>query len=75
MPFDAGLLSIIASHIKALRRPFKSHWVVRAHQDSLQAYNRLPLAAQLNVDADFLATRYRQRGRLRQTARVDHVPE
>ena len=74
MPFDADLLSLIASHLKLLRRPFRSHWV-KAHQDTLTAYDSLPLAARLNVDADFLATRYRQRGRLRQTAKVDHVPD
>ena len=73
MPFDANLLSLIASHLKELRRPFTPHWV-KAHQDTLTAYDSLPFAARLNVDADFLATRYRQRGRLRQTARVDHIP-
>ena len=73
MPFDANLLSRNASHLKVLRRPFTLHWG-KVYQDTITAYESLPLTARLNVDADFLATRYRQRGRLHQTARVDHVP-
>ena len=71
MPPDADLLAIIDSCGQKLRRPFKPHWV-RAHQDSTIAYDRLPLAARLNVDADFLATRYRQHDRLRAIASTDH---
>jgi hypothetical protein len=36
------------------------------------AYDKLPVSARLNIDADFLATRYRQHGRLRATQLVDH---
>ena len=32
------------------------------------------MAARLNIDADFLATRYRQHGRLRSMASIDHSP-
>ena len=31
---------------------------MRGHQDQKTAYNRLPLSAQLNVDADLMATTY-----------------
>ena len=36
------------------------------------AYDKLPLAARLNIDADFLATRYRQHGRLRAVEYIAH---
>lgn len=71
MPPDSDLLSIISSCLKQLKRPFKPRWV-RAHQDDSMAYDRLPLAARLNIAADFLATRYRQHGRLRAIEMVDH---
>jgi hypothetical protein len=71
MPPDSDLLSIIASCRRQLKRPFTPHWV-RAHQDETTAYDKLPLAARLNVDADFLATRYRQHGRLRAIAFIEH---
>ena len=74
MPPDADLLSLISALLVELRRPFKSVWV-KGHQDSLKSYAELPLAARLNIDADFLATRYRLRGRLRPSRQVDHVPE
>ena len=71
MPNDVDLLSLIATLLTELRRPFKPEWV-RGHQDSLQSYERLPFKARLNIDADFLATRYRKRGRYRSSPRVDH---
>ena len=74
MPSDADLLSIIASSLRVLKRPFRPIWV-KAHQDNLISYDRLPLAARLNIDADFLATRYREHGRLRCRSYVDHRPD
>jgi hypothetical protein len=71
MPHDADLLSIISSCRRQLRRPFTPIWV-RAHQDNSMPYDKLPLAARLNIDADFLATRYREHGRLRASAMIDH---
>ncbi|KAI2493731.1 hypothetical protein MHU86_20801 [Fragilaria crotonensis] len=71
MPPDSDLLSIITSCRRKLRRPFTPYWV-RAHQDNSSAYDKLPLAARLNIDADFLATRYRQHGRLRAIVSIDH---
>ncbi|KAI2508454.1 hypothetical protein MHU86_5981 [Fragilaria crotonensis] len=74
MPSDADLLSIISSSLRVLRRPFRPVWI-KAHQDDSIAYNALPLAARLNIDADFLATRYREHGRLRCRPMVDHRPD
>ena len=71
MPNDVDLLSLISILLTELRRPFKPEWV-RGHQDSLQSNERLPFKARLNIDADFLATRYRKHGRLRSSPRVDH---
>ena len=71
MPPDADLISIISSSLQILRRPFRPRWV-KAHQDSRIAYEKLPLNARLNIDADFLATRYREHGRLRCSSMVDH---
>ena len=73
MPDDADLLSLISASIRELRRPFRLAWV-KGHQDSLKSYATLPLKARLNIDADFLATRYRLRGRLKSSSRVDHQP-
>ena len=71
MPPDADLLPIISASLCVLRRPFRPRWI-KAHQDNVSSYASLPFAARLNVDADFLATRYREHGRLRCNAVVDH---
>jgi hypothetical protein len=71
MPYDADLLSLISSLIKELRRPFTPIWV-KGHQDTIESYAHLPLHARLNIDADFLATRYRHRGRLHSSNHSDH---
>jgi hypothetical protein len=71
MPNDADLLSLIASLMRELRRPFTPEWV-KGHQDTLESYANLPFKARLNIDADFLATRYRQRGRLKSSIHTDH---
>jgi hypothetical protein len=71
MPPDADVLSIISSCRRKLRRPFTPIWV-RAHQVFVMAYDKLPLAACLNIDADFLSTRYRQHGRLQNCSAMDH---
>ena len=73
MPPDVDLLTIISDCIKELRRSFKAKWI-KAHQDRVVSYDQLPLAARLNIDADFLATRYRSHGKLRTSPQVDHVP-
>ncbi|KAI2493079.1 hypothetical protein MHU86_21463 [Fragilaria crotonensis] len=71
MPSDADLLSIISSSLRVLKRSFRPIWV-KAHQDVAISYDRLPVSARLNIDADFLATRYREHGRLRSRSSVDH---
>ena len=74
MPFDVDLLTIISTCLKDLRRPFKAKWI-KAHQDRATSYDSLPLAARLNIDADFLATRYCSHGKLTSSSTVDHVPD
>jgi hypothetical protein len=74
MPPDADLLTIISDCLHTLRRPFKAKWI-KAHQDRVASYDSLPLPARLNIDADFLATRYRSQGKLRTSAQVDHVSD
>ncbi len=71
MPSDADLLSIISSSLRVLKRSVRPIWV-KAHQDVSISYDRLPLPARLNIDADFLATRYRDHGRLSSRSLVDH---
>ena len=71
MPPDSDLLSIISTSLKVLRRSFRPIWI-KAHQDDQCSYDRLPLAARFNIDTDFLATRYREHGRLRCISTVDH---
>ena len=71
---DVDLLTIIAKCLKELCSPFKAKWI-KAHQDRVASYDQLPLAARLNIDADFLATRYRFHGKLKTSSKVDHVPD
>lgn len=72
MPDDADdVISLISQLLRELRRPFRPDWV-KGHQDTLQSYDALHRKARLNIDADFLATRYRLRGRLRSSSLVDH---
>jgi hypothetical protein len=73
MPSDADLLSLIKVLLAELRRKFTAVWV-KGHQDTLTAYQHLPLSARLNIDADFLTTRYRLRGRLKSKERIEHEP-
>lgn len=47
---------------------------VKGHQDSIKSYSALPRVAQMNIDADFLATRYRLRGKLQSSENIDHFP-
>ena len=73
MPYDADLLSLIKSLLQELRCKFTPTWV-KGHQDNLLAYEKLPMSARLNIDADFLTTRYRQRGKLKSRETVSHEP-
>ena len=73
MPHDADLLSLIKSLLRELRCKFRSTWV-KGHQDNLRAYEHIPCPARLNIDADFLTTRYRQRGKLKSRETVSHEP-
>ncbi|KAI2502514.1 hypothetical protein MHU86_11946 [Fragilaria crotonensis] len=73
-PFDADLLSLIRSLLKELRRSVAFKWT-KGHLDTTIEYAKLPYAAKLNIRADILATRYRQRGRLKSSSHVDHYSE
>ncbi|KAI2512859.1 hypothetical protein MHU86_1405 [Fragilaria crotonensis] len=71
--FDSDLLSMIRSLLIEIRRIVVFRWV-RGHQDSIKSYEHLSREARLNIDADYLATRYRLRGKLKSTSTVDHHP-
>lgn len=64
---------MIRSLLIEIRRVVAFRWV-KGHQDSLNSYDQLPREARLNIDADYLATRYRLRGKLKSTPKVDHHP-
>jgi hypothetical protein len=70
-PNDSDLISIIQSAIRDIRRPLTPEWI-KGHQDYSCPYSRLPFPAKLNVDADFLALRYREDGRLKPSQLTDH---
>ncbi|KAI2500344.1 hypothetical protein MHU86_14152 [Fragilaria crotonensis] len=71
MPQDADLISLIRKLIEEFHRSLKPVWV-KGHQDDNRSYDRLPRSARMNIDADFLATRYRNQGRFQSTPSVDH---
>ncbi|KAI2497423.1 hypothetical protein MHU86_17081 [Fragilaria crotonensis] len=73
-PNNTDLMTIIISNTRDLKRPIKTSWI-KGHQDETISYDRLPLRARLNIDADFLATRHRHRGKLQPIERTDHHPE
>jgi hypothetical protein len=66
-----NLIAIIHYAIWDIRRPITPEWI-KGHQDHLCPYSRLPFWAKLNVDADFLAARYRDNGRLKPSQNTDH---
>ena len=72
--YDSDLLSLIRSLLIEIRRVVTFNWV-KGHQYSIKSYEQLPRAARLNLDADFLATRYRLRDKMRSMQLVDHCPE
>ena len=74
MPDDSDLLALIRGCLTELRRPVIPQRI-KGHQDSLKTYNNLPYKVRLNVDADFLATRYQHRGRLFSSKTTDHQDE
>ncbi len=71
LPQDSDLLTLMRSLMMENRRMIALSWV-KGHQDRLQAYESLSREAQLNMTANFLATRYRLRGQLRPTQYIDH---
>ena len=47
----------------------------KGHQDSIAVYDTLPRDARMNIDAEFLATRYRLHGKAKSSRHIDHYPE
>lgn len=70
-PYDSDLLLLIRSLLIEIRRIVAFKWV-KGHQDAIKSYDSLPRSVKLNIDADFIATRYRERGKLKSTPKVDH---
>lgn len=73
-PPESDLLMMIHSLLREIRRKVSFRWT-KGHQDSIASYASLPRDARMNVDADFLATRYRLRGKLKSSSHIDHYPE
>jgi hypothetical protein len=71
LPPDSDLLTLISALMSEIRRSIHMTWV-KGHQDQIKAYSQLSKEAQLNMSADFLATRYRLRGKLKPTPHIDH---
>jgi hypothetical protein len=73
-PNNVDILSIIADNLPALGRKLNGKWV-KAHQDDDQEYDELNREARLNVDADKLATWYRDHETLPQSRQTAlHAP-
>ena len=73
-PNNVDILSLISESLPLLGRRVEGHWV-KAHQDDDHPYDELSRAARLNVDADRLATWYRDHKTLPQTRQsTSHAP-
>jgi ribonuclease HI len=73
-PKDADYyITLIKELHAALRRPLQVTWV-KGHQDDKQPYDKLSRDAQLNVDADRLATAQLQARHTRPIRTIDHQP-
>jgi hypothetical protein len=72
-PDNSDYISLIRELQRELRRPIKSIWV-KGHQDDSQDYTALSPRAQLNVDADLLATQYYSKGKNRPIHSIPHLP-
>ncbi|KAI2494260.1 hypothetical protein MHU86_20278 [Fragilaria crotonensis] len=69
----ASLLLIVGiARFWGLRHKASIRCMGKGHQDDNRSYDRLPRSARMNIDADFLATRYRNQGRFQSTPSVDH---
>lgn len=74
LPPDADLLAIIRQSKQYSRSSFTSVWV-KGHQDSLTPRAPISLAASLNIQADQLATEYRDSGACRSSPTVPHIDD
>jgi hypothetical protein len=73
LPQDSDLLTLISTLMIEIRRVIAMTWV-KGHQDRIKAYDALSKDAQMNMSADFLATRYRLCGKLRPIQHINHPP-
>jgi hypothetical protein len=73
-PDDLDLMTIIIHQTRNIHRPIQISWT-KGHQDDKISYDNLPLRARLNIDADFLATRYKHSGNLKANEKTDHQDE
>ena len=73
-PNNVDILSIISANLSDIGRKLEGKWV-KAHQDDDNPYDELTRDARLNVDADKLATWYRDHATLPQTRQTtSHAP-
>jgi hypothetical protein len=61
-PDNVDVLTLLFHLFQDFQRPLHIDWV-KGHQDNFTPYSELSRDAQLNVDADHLATVYRDSGR------------
>jgi hypothetical protein len=61
-PDNVDILTLLFHLFQDFRRPLRIDWV-KGHQDDFTPYSELSRDAQLNVDADHLATGYRDSSR------------
>jgi hypothetical protein len=73
-PANSDYLLVIRALRKELGRPIKTEWV-KGHQENGTAYENLSATARHNVDADALATRYRQILPCTPCSQRDHLHE
>ena len=72
-PDNHNYLSVIRDLHQELRRPIRTLWV-KSHQDEKTPYAHLPFEAQLNVDADTLATHQHTKKKGKPQRSTAHLP-
>jgi hypothetical protein len=72
-PNKVNLLAFIEMLNKSLCRPIRISWI-KGHQDEKVYYNKLSRHAQLNVDADSLATGHHHQPLPQSSPHINHLP-
>jgi ribonuclease HI len=73
-PEDHDYMTAIRELTISLSRRIQTQWI-KGHQDDRTPYGQLPRAAQLNVDADNLATRHQNGSKCRPKESIPHLQE